>query len=85
MQLIENILSFNLLTVNDKVTNSRSIIQTNGILQGDPLSPMLFNLLMHNAIQEVAIDIAMFLYTDDMVMMSSNKEALQEGLDRLHR
>lgn len=84
LPLIENILRVNLLTVSDKVSHSRPITQTNGVLQGDPLSPMMFNLLTHDVIQEVAVNLPMFLYADDMVMMSSNREALQEGLNRLH-
>ena len=84
-KLIENILEFNQLTINDKVSQSEPIVQTNGVLQGDPLSPFLFNLLTHDVVHEVASpDATALLYADDVVILSRNKLALQTSLDKLH-
>lgn len=42
-RVIRNILAYNKVEVSDGISTSREIIQTNGVLQGDPLSPTLFN------------------------------------------
>ncbi|KAJ4430203.1 hypothetical protein ANN_22413 [Periplaneta americana] len=53
--------------------------------RGDPFSPMLFNLLTQDVIQEVAKgEITMTLYVEDMVMLTKSKQALHKELDRLH-
>jgi Reverse transcriptase (RNA-dependent DNA polymerase). len=43
--LIANILVYNQVQINDGISQSGWINQTIGVLQGDPLSPLLFNVL----------------------------------------
>jgi hypothetical protein len=46
--LISNILAFNRIQIDDRIGKSHWLIQTNGVLQGDPLSLILFNALTHD-------------------------------------
>jgi len=48
MTLIPNILADNQIQIDDGIGKSQWLIQTNGILQGDPLSPILFDTLTHD-------------------------------------
>ena len=43
--LISNILADNQIQIDDGIGKSCWLIQTNGVLQGDPLGPTLFNAL----------------------------------------
>ena len=49
--LAHNILSYNSIIISDNVTTSKEIMQTNGVLQGDPLIPLLFNVATHDVVQ----------------------------------
>ena len=42
--ILKDILSCNYIQIDDGVTTSNIIRQTNGVLQGDPISPLLFNI-----------------------------------------
>ena len=43
--LISNILLYNYIQINEEGDASNKIKQTNGVLQGDPISPLLFNII----------------------------------------
>ena len=43
-RLIGDMLKNNKIIIKDAVSESEEITQTNGVLQGDPLSPLLFNI-----------------------------------------
>ena len=47
--LISNILEDNQIQIDDGIGKSHWLTQTNWVLQGDPLSPILFNALTHEA------------------------------------
>lgn len=47
-RLIGNIMAENYIQINDSVGKSNWISQKNGVLQGDPMSPILFNILTHD-------------------------------------
>ena len=51
--LTHNILAANTIHIDDNVTTSKGIIQTNGVLQGDPLGPLLFNIATHDVVQRI--------------------------------
>ena len=46
--LISNILPENHIQIDDGIGRSSWISQTNGVLQGDPFSPILFNALTYD-------------------------------------
>ena len=51
-----NILKYNTLTIDNNIERSNPIVQTNGILQGDPLSPLLFNIATADVIKMTATE-----------------------------
>ncbi|KAJ4449792.1 hypothetical protein ANN_01196 [Periplaneta americana] len=84
--IIADILSCNYIQISDEITLSNKIIQTNGVLQGDPISPVLFN-IMTTDITKITEDTtaSMIMYADDMAIGSSNIEELQQVLNKLVR
>lgn len=63
-----------------------------GVLQGDPLSPLLFNAIMDRAIKSIpetvgyrinGVKISIIVYADDIILISSTKEGLQASIDAM--
>jgi hypothetical protein len=72
--------------VNDGTSISTEILQTNGVLQGDPLSPLLFNLTtidVVSAVQKGNGDVNSYIYADDIVIVSSLHQEIQSALEDL--
>ncbi|KAJ4439394.1 hypothetical protein ANN_07516 [Periplaneta americana] len=62
--------------------------QTNGFLQGDPLSPLLFNLATADVIRNTishSNSTRIYIYADDMVLASGKPEDVQECLHKLQK
>jgi D-tyrosyl-tRNA(Tyr) deacylase len=72
--------------VYDNTAKSYWISQKNGVLQGDPLSPILFNVLTYDIIEKInkkSQNVAVYIYTDDMALASNNREEIQKATDAL--
>jgi hypothetical protein len=76
-------------------TELSDFFSTNGVMQGESLSPFLFSLYINDFEGELLSNVcgltylkelALFLlmYADDTVLMAESKEGLQNILDRLH-
>lgn len=82
-RIISEILELNKVVIYDNVTFSNPLSQTNGVLQGDPLSPILFTIATADVIDVVASSVQIYMYADDMVIAARNPRDLQESFNRL--
>lgn len=86
-RLASSIMDRNYISIDDSVSISQPIEQTIGVLQGDPLSALLFNVMMHDAVDaiqgEAKEDIDIFIYADDIALGSTNLQTLQKGMNAL--
>jgi hypothetical protein len=76
-------LDVNYLIINDGVTQSIEIVQSNEVRQGGCLSPFLFKYAISNfndAILEFE-DVRAMLYADDIVLYSENLNSIKAALD----
>jgi hypothetical protein len=83
--LMSNILAYNQIQTVDGIGKSQRLIQTNGVLQGDPLSPLLFNALTHDVGAKIKeeTDTVIYMYADDMALVSETIPDLQKTVDLL--
>jgi Reverse transcriptase (RNA-dependent DNA polymerase)/Endonuclease-reverse transcriptase len=83
------LLDVNYVIVNDGLLLSTPILQSNGVLQGGPSSPLLYNLLTHDVINIIAgmidedPDIFISIYADDIAILCKDLEKLQKLMDKL--
>lgn len=80
------LLDINFITICDGISQSKKIIQSNGVLQGGPKSPKDFILitwdLEHHTLKNTK-DVKLITYADDVVLFSNNLKQLQHALDNL--
>ncbi|KAJ4446367.1 hypothetical protein ANN_13063 [Periplaneta americana] len=86
IKFIRNLLAHNTVQVNDGVTTSRGITQANGVLQGDPMSP-LFTIATANIMKYMNTQstVSLYTYTDDIVIRSPSKQEAQAALNGLQK
>jgi uncharacterized protein (DUF2344 family) len=81
------ILDVNFIQVHDGLLLSEPIIQSNGVLQGDPLSSLLFNLLTHDLPSKISNatngEAKVVMYADDLAIVANDVATLQIALDTL--
>jgi hypothetical protein len=66
------------------LTRSKVIEQTIGVFQGDPMSPLLFNMATMDAINTVKREhLKFYAYGDDMVILYESEAELQKAFNNL--
>ena len=77
-RMTKAILSSNTIQIDDNLQRSKQLEQTNGVLQGDPLSPLLFNIMTMDIVDAVITKhLNIYMYADDTVIASRSQEELQ--------
>ena len=71
-------------SINNDRLESTATVQTNGVLQGDPLSPKLLDILTNDIVQKITTEeVKILLYADDMVILSKNRAMMQQATNKL--
>lgn len=83
-RLLQNILASNYIEIDNTISKSDPIEQTNGVLQGDPISPLLFIIATAEITRVIDIeDVKVYAYADDMAFLSHSIDKLQNAFDKL--
>ena len=81
--IVRDILARNEITIQDGISKSGRISQKAGVLQGDPLSPLLFSIATADVTQILEGAANMYIYADDMALTAQSCETLQDNFHRL--
>jgi hypothetical protein len=83
---IAAMLDINFITVTDGILYSKTMVQSNGVLQGGPKSSKDFILtacdVKHYTLQGIS-DVLLLTYADDILLFSTNLTQLQYALNNL--
>ena len=73
--ILNNIMAYNFIEIDDGVATTSKIRQTNGVLQGDPISPILFNIATADVtdILRNTKHTKLIKYADDMMLGRTKK------------
>lgn len=84
--LIRALLRPNRIVIRDGCWASDEVTQTNGVAQGDSLSPYLFVLFINDLAKAIRkrAKVKLVLYADDLTMVSGDKAEMIKALDALH-
>jgi hypothetical protein len=87
LKLLAEMLDLNYLIVNDGVSTSQPIVQSNGVKQGASLSPFLFIYALSdiNDIFKDCPGVKVILYADDVVLLCDNLEELQRAAEKFRQ
>ena len=93
LNLIKNIYQQTECAVKINGKSTKYFSYEKGVQQGNPLSPILFNLFINDIFEEIYNDseitldeqnnINALMYADDLIIMATSPEKLQESLDKL--
>jgi hypothetical protein len=87
LRLLCALLDINIIQVHDGLSLSEHILQSNGVMQGDPISALLFILFVKdlpNILKHNNPNIIVIMYADDLVILSTDPCAIQKALDNLY-
>ncbi|PSN30821.1 hypothetical protein C0J52_17327 [Blattella germanica] len=82
---IRKIMESNKIIIDNNLNMSEPLTQTNGVLQGDLISPHLFNLMTANVVTAICKGEkgTLYMYADDMALAAKNPAELQERINHL--
>ncbi|XP_049845232.1 uncharacterized protein LOC126297956 [Schistocerca gregaria] len=84
LPIIRDLPTNNRVEIHDGTNKSSLIQQTVRELQGDPLSPLLFILVMADNIETIKPDnVNLLMYADDMALTSVSQDDLQKTFNQL--
>ena len=93
LDIIRNIYSSTECAVKINGKSTKQFKYEKGVLQGNPLSPLLFNLFINDIFEAIKNDSSITLdgensfnalmYADDLIIMATSPEELQKSLDGL--
>ena len=84
LPVIRDLLTNNWVEISDGIDKSNPIQQTVGVLQGDPLSPLLFIVATADIVKAITPNnVNLLMYADDMVLTSSSESDLQMAFNQL--
>ena len=83
LPVTRDLLTNNWMEINDGIDKSNLIQQTVGVLQGDPLSPLLFILATADIVKVIPDNVNLLMYADDMALTSTSETGLQKAFDQL--
>ncbi|KAF9415538.1 hypothetical protein HW555_006857 [Spodoptera exigua] len=80
-QYLWNFLSERRLKITDVAVEGREVVRTarNGLAQGDPISPLLFNIATFEICRDIAANINVCQYADDFVLYTTGNSILESA------